>query len=67
MSRPLRFELENGLYQVTVRGWERRVIVDSDQDREDWLRLLERVATRCNWRVFARVLMSHHFHLFPTF
>jgi len=64
MSRPLRIEMENGLYHVTARGWERRVIADSDRDREDWLRLLDRVATRCNWRVFSWVLMSNHFHLF---
>ena len=64
MSRPLRIEMENGLYHVTARGLERRVIVDSDRDRKDWLRLLDRVATRCNWRVFSWVLMSHHFHLF---
>jgi REP element-mobilizing transposase RayT len=49
---------------VTLRGWEQRVIVDSDQDREDWQRLLDRVAVRCHWRVFAWVLMSNHFHLF---
>ena len=65
MSRPLRIETENGLYHVTARGWERRVIADRDGDREDWLRLLDRVATRCNWRVFSWVLMSHRFHLFP--
>lgn len=45
MSRPLRLEMENGLYHVTARGWERRVITDSDRDREDWARLLDRVAT----------------------
>ena len=56
--------MENSLYHVTVRGWEGRVIVDSVQDREDWLRLLDRVATRFNWRVFAWVFLSHHFHLF---
>ena len=47
----------NGLYHVTVRGWERRVIVDRDRVREDWLRLLDRVATRSNWRVLAWVLI----------
>ena len=51
MARPLRIEIENGLYHVTSRGWERREIVKSDQDREDWLRLFDRVATRSNWRV----------------
>ena len=64
MARPLRIEMANGLYHVTARGWERRSIVDGDRDREDWLRLLDRVATRLNWRVFSWVLMSNHFHLF---
>ena len=64
MARPLRIEMENGLYHVTTRGWERRGIVDSDRDREDWLRLLDRVATWSNWRVFSWALMSNHFHLF---
>jgi putative transposase len=64
MARPLRIEMENGLYHVTARGWERRVIVDHDRDRGDWLRMLDRVASRCNWRIFSWVLMSNHFHLF---
>jgi REP element-mobilizing transposase RayT len=64
MARPLRIEMADGLYHVTVRGWERRVIVDSDRDREDWLRLLDRVVTRSHWRVFSWVLMSNHFHIF---
>ena len=34
------------------------------QDREDWLRLFDRVATRSNWRVFSWALLSNHFHLF---
>lgn len=64
MARPLRIDIENGLYHVTSRGWERRVVVRDDRDRQRWLELLARVATRCGWRVFAWVLMSNHFHLF---
>lgn len=56
--------MENGLYHVTAHRWERRVIVDSDRDWVDGRRLLDRVAARCNWRVFAWVLMSNHSHLF---
>ena len=62
MSRPLRIEMANGLYHVTALGGQRWVIVDSDREREDWLRLLDRVATWCNWRVFSWVLMTNHFH-----
>ena len=32
MSRPLRIEIEDGIYHVTARGWERRVIVRDDPD-----------------------------------
>jgi len=39
MARPLLIEMEGGLYHVTVRGWQRRSIVDSDRDRQDWIRL----------------------------
>lgn len=64
MARPLRIEFEDGLYHVTVRGWERRQIVRCDRDREDWLRLVDKTVTRCGWRVFSWVLMSNHFHLY---
>lgn len=64
MARPLRIDIEDGLYHVTSRGWERRVVVRDDRDRQRWLELLDRVATRCGWRVFAWVLMRNHFHLY---
>ena len=64
MSRSLRIEIENGLYHVTSRGWERRVIVRDDRDREQWNKLVDRVVTRFGWRVFAWALMDNHFHLF---
>jgi REP element-mobilizing transposase RayT len=64
MARPLRIDLQHGLYHVTSRGWERRAIVRDDRDRQRWLELLDRVATRCGWRVFAWALMSNHFHLY---
>ena len=64
MSRPLRMEIENGIYHVTSRGWERRAVVRDDRDREKWFQLLDRVADRFGWRFFAWVLMDNHFHLF---
>ena len=64
MARPLRIEMPDGVYHVTSRGLERRSIVRDEVDREKWLGLLDRVATRRGWRVFAWVLMGNHFHLF---
>ncbi len=56
--------MKNGIYHVTSRGWERRVIVRDDRDRQEWFKLLDRVVVRCGWRFFAWVLMDNHFHLF---
>ena len=64
MARPLRIDIEDGLYHVTSRGWERRHVVRDDRDRQRWFELLERVATRCQWRVFAWALLGNHFHLY---
>ena len=56
MAEPLRIEIEDGLYHVTSRGGERRVIVKDDGERQEWLELfelLDRVAERYGWRCFA--------------
>ena len=64
MSRPLRIEIPDGVYHVTNRGLERREIVRDDRDRRKWHELLDRMATRRGWSVFAWALMDNHFHLF---
>ena len=64
MSIGERFPIDNGLFHVTNRGVDGRDIVLDDEDRETWLRLLGRNATRCGWRVFAFALLDNHFHLY---
>lgn len=64
MPIPERFPIENGLFHVTNRGVDRRDIVLDDGDRTTWLRLLDRNAARCGWRIFAFALLSNHFHLY---
>ena len=63
-SRPLRIDLPDGVYHVTNRAMERRAMVRDDDDRRRWHELLDRVAVRRRWRVFAWALMDNHFHLF---
>jgi len=64
MSRPLRIEIPDGVYHVTNRGLERREIVRDDHDRRKWHELLDRMATRRRWSLFAWALLDNHFHLF---
>jgi len=64
MARPLRIDIPQGVYHGTSRGLERRAKVHDDGDRRKWEQLLDDVATRCQWHVFAWTLLDNHFHLF---
>ncbi len=64
MARPLRIDIEDGLYHVTSRGLERRAIFLDDTDRQKWTSLLAKVAEHRSWRVLAWALMDNHFHLY---
>ena len=62
-ARPLRIELAGGLYHVTSRVGGREDIYLCDDDRVAWLRVLEQVCERFNWRCHGFCQMSNHYHL----
>ncbi len=63
MSRPLRIEMEGGLYHVTSRGDGRERIYQDDGDREMFLRVLGQTVERHRWLCHAYCLMGNHYHL----
>jgi len=63
MARPLRIEYAGALYHVTSRGDRQEVIYFNDQDRQDFLTILQQVRARFNWLVHAYCLMDNHYHL----
>ena len=63
MSRPIRIEFPDALYHVTARGDRREDIFEDDQDRQEFLTILEQVITRFNWTCYAWCLMDNHYHL----
>jgi hypothetical protein len=50
MARPLRIDIENGLYHLTILRWEQWIIMWDDGDQRSWLDLLDCVVLRCAWR-----------------
>ena len=62
VPRPLR-DQSAGIRHVTCRGNRREAIFGDDDDREVFLRLLDRVRRACAWRVYAWCLMTNHVHL----
>jgi REP element-mobilizing transposase RayT len=60
---PPRILFPGATHHLGSRGSTRQSIVWDVADRERWLRLLDRVATRHGWRVLAYCLMTNHYHL----
>ena len=63
MARPIRIEFPGALYHVTSRGDRQEDIYESDEDRRQYLTILDAVCSRFHWTVHAYCLMSNHYHL----
>jgi putative transposase len=63
MARPIRIEYAGALYHVTARGDRQEDIFLLDQDRINFLSILERTSERFNWLIHAYCLMDNHYHL----
>jgi putative transposase len=63
LSRPLRIQVEGGIYHLCTRGVRKTPIFMDDYERERFLVLLEITAHRYGWQLLGYCLMTNHFHL----
>jgi len=63
MARALRIQFPGAYYHLTCRGVEQRSIYECDQDRRQFLVLLERSLVDYQVVLHAYILMTNHFHL----
>jgi REP element-mobilizing transposase RayT len=63
MARQLRIEYAGALYHITSRGNAREAIYRNDEDRIEFLTLLDNTCNRFNWYCHAYCLMDNHYHL----
>ena len=63
MPRSARRECESDIYHITSRGAGRMDIFEDDDDRREFLRLLEARFRDCSVELLAWCLMSNHIHL----
>lgn len=63
MARPLRLEFEGAVYHLLGRGNARQRIFESEEDRAQFLSLIEKSIDRFNVAILAFVLMANHFHM----
>ena len=63
MARSLRLEFAGAIYHVTSRGDRQEAIYETNEDRENFLKLLGESCDQYNWRCHGYCLMTNHFHL----
>jgi len=63
VARPLRIEYAGALYHLTARGNAQQKIYLHDDDREDFLKILQNACDRYHWICHAYCLMDNHYHL----
>ena len=63
MGRPLRPQVEDGIYHATARGNRRSTVFFDDEDRRVFLAFLQHVLTRDGFLLLSYCLMTTHFHL----
>ncbi len=63
MARPLRLQFTGGVYHVTARGNEQRLVFRDDVDCHGFLRVLAAVVERYHVLCHAYCLMNNHYHL----
>ncbi|ODS33403.1 MAG: hypothetical protein SCARUB_01440 [Candidatus Scalindua rubra] len=62
MARPLRLEIEGGVYHITSRGNARQLIFLDENDKQKFLETLNSVVERFNWLCHAYCLMNNPFN-----
>jgi len=63
MPRPLRAEVQGGLYHIIARGNNRQNIFHAAEDFKKFLSLLAVQKAKLGFYLYAYCLMSNHFHL----
>jgi hypothetical protein len=63
MPRSLRIEMPGGVYHVAARGNRDDSIVQDDEDRLDFFRMVARIVDRYSLLVYAYCLLNDRYHL----
>jgi putative transposase len=63
MARKPRIQFEGAFYHVIVRGNQKQDIFLEDDDCKQYMERLQKYRKKCNFVLYAYVLMSNHVHL----
>lgn len=63
MPRIARRKSGTGLYHIMLRGINKQIIFEDDEDRIRFLKTLKKYKNICNYKIYGYCLMNNHVHL----
>lgn len=63
MPRKGRKKSESGIYHIILRGQNRQIIFEDDEDKERFLQTLEDCKRKSEFKIYGYCLMGNHIHL----
>ena len=63
MPRTARKKSNSGIYHIMLRGINRQIIFEDDEDRVKFIDILKHYKQKCGFNIFAYCLMDNHVHL----
>jgi REP element-mobilizing transposase RayT len=63
MPRRARQKSESGIYHIILRGINRQIIFEDEEDNNKLLELLKRYKEVCEYKLYAYCFMGNHIHL----
>lgn len=63
MARQARQKSSSGIYHIVLRGINRQIIFEDDEDKEKFLETLHYYKSTCHCTIYGYCLMDNHIHL----
>src|SRR5699024_9661949 len=63
MARKPRRKSNSGIYHSVIRGINRQIIFEDDEDKERLLETISRFKETCNYKLYGYCFMDNHIHL----
>ena len=63
MPGKARKKSESGIYHIILRGQNRQIIFEDDEDKENLLQTLEEGKRKSGFELYGYCLMGNHIHL----
>ncbi|NLB18933.1 MAG: transposase, partial [Syntrophomonadaceae bacterium] len=63
MPRGARKKGESGIYHIILRGHNRQIIFEDDEEHEKFLHTINKFKIKSGYRIYGYCLMGNHIHL----